>query len=266
MLLFLLFLTFATLGQSYSLRRYGYVKECVEPGLKCESCEKLIFCVGEGTDSPKKIDLKTCNNTEGEYCSVGHGGCTKDHRVCDIFGLSDINCQDIGLFPDPFDCTSYHNCIQQADGTFKDEPKYCKTGLAYDPLSTICRLKKTDRVCTESPVPKCVHALQMGALIENPTLYYICVSTEKGDLYPRLYRCPYGLMFDAVNAQCVETLPTTTPSPREEFKCSKEGTFPDPYDCHSYYICGKDLKPQHKTCRVGFYFDQKINMCALGFC
>uniref|UniRef100_A0A8D8UZL7 Chitin-binding type-2 domain-containing protein n=1 Tax=Cacopsylla melanoneura TaxID=428564 RepID=A0A8D8UZL7_9HEMI len=266
MLLFVFFLAITTLGQGYSLRRYGYVKECVEPGLKCESCSKLIFCVGEGTDKDlKRIELKSCNNTEGQYCSVGNGGCTDNHRACDIFGLENINCQDVGFFPDPFDCTSYHICSQDGE-SITGTRMHCKTGLAYDPLSTICRLKKSDRVCTESPVPKCLTPLQMGALVENPTLYYICVYTDKKELYPRLYRCPYGLMFDAINAQCVETLPNTTPQPKQEFKCSKQGTFPDPYDCHSYYICESDLKPQHKTCRVGFYFDSKISLCALGFC
>lgn len=178
--------------------------------------------------------------------------------------FTSIALQDAGLFPDPFDCTSFHNCVA-TDGGYVDQRKNCRVGLAYDPLSTICRLKKSDRVCTESPVPKCLAPLQMGALVENPTIYYICVGTPNG-LYPRLYRCPNGLFFDAINAQCVEALPATTSSPREEFKCQKAGTFPDPYDCHSYYICGSDLKPQHRTCRVGFYFDQKLNLCALGFC
>ncbi|KAI5711316.1 hypothetical protein M8J76_014185 [Diaphorina citri] len=194
--------------------RYGYVSTCIEPGLKCESCSKLIFCVGNGGDTNlQKIDLKTCNNTQGQYCSVGHGGCATDHRVCDIFGMQDINCQDEGLFPDPFDCTSYHNCISDQNGGFKDFRYSCRLGLAYDPLSTICRLKRSDRVCTESPVPKCEKPLQMGALIENPTIYYICVDSGEG-LYPRLYRCSNGLMFDAINAQCVESLPTTTPKPK----------------------------------------------------
>lgn len=179
--------------------------------------------------------------------------------------MSCLFSQDEGLFPDPFDCTSYHNCISDQNGGFKDFRYSCRLGLAYDPLSTICRLKRSDRVCTESPVPKCEKPLQMGALIENPTIYYICVDSGEG-LYPRLYRCSNGLMFDAINAQCVESLPTTTPKPKVEFKCTKSGVFPDPYDCHSYYVCDNDLRSSHKTCRVGFYFDQKINLCALGFC
>lgn len=172
--------------------------------------------------------------------------------------------QDEGLFPDPFDCTSYHDCTL-TDGTWRDTRYSCRTGLAYDPLSTICRLKKTDRVCTDSPVPKCLSHLQMGALVENPTLYYICVDSTAG-LYPRLYRCPNGLMFDSINALCVESLPATTPTPKLEFKCQKPGLFPDPEDCHSYYSCSNDLKSTHRTCRVGYYFDQKINLCTLGFC
>lgn len=268
LLVCLLFFVFhPQVSEGLGVRRYGYVSTCVEPGLKCESCSKLIFCLGVGSDSStlQKIDLQTCNNTLGQYCSVGHGGCSTEPRVCDIFGLPDINCQDAGLFPDPFDCTSYHDCSLQPEGTWKDTRFTCRAGLAYDPLSTICRLKKSDRVCRESPVPKCLSHLQMGALIENPTLYYICVDSPAG-VYPRLYRCPNGLLFDAINAQCVESLPVTTAAPRAQFKCDKTGVFPDPDDCHSFYQCGSDLKANHRTCRVGYYFDQKISLCALGFC
>lgn len=257
-------LLLALIGQA-CCKRYRYVADCTEPGLKCADCETLIFCVGTGADTLQRITLKSCNNTEGLYCSVGHGGCAEDHRVCDIFGLSDIDCQDVGLFPDPFDCTSYHDCVDSGGGILVDKKYNCRVGLAYDPLSTICRMKKTDRVCTESPVPDCKKPLQMGALIENPTIYYICVDSDKG-LYPRLYRCPNGLLFDAINSICVESLPSTTPIPQEEFQCPSAGVFADPKDCHRYYICSSELKAQHKTCRQGFYFDAKINMCALGFC
>lgn len=120
-------------------------------------------------------------------------------------------------------------------------------------------------MCTESPVPKCQSDLQMGALVENPILYYICIRTPEG-LYPRLYRCPNGLMFDSINAQCVESLPLTTTAPKTQFKCEKSGLFPDPEDCHSYYSCSNDLRASHRTCRVGYFFDKKISLCALGFC
>lgn len=73
------------------------MSKCVEPGLKCESCSQLVFCLGVGTESTlQSINLMNCNNSVGLYCSVGHGGCAKDPRVCDIFGLKDINCQVSG--------------------------------------------------------------------------------------------------------------------------------------------------------------------------
>lgn len=110
-------------------------------------------------------------------------------------------------------------------------------------------------MCTDSPVPKCQSDLQMGALVENPILYYICIRTPEG-LYPRLYRCPNGLMFDSINAQCVESLPLTTTAPKTQFKCEKSGLFPDPEDCHSYYSCSNDLRASHRTCRVGYFLDK----------
>lgn len=180
-----------------------YMSACLKPGFICSDCQSLYFCRNDGNGTLKPTMLQTCSNAEGFYCNVAAGGCSTNKRDCDIFGLQEIKCQAEGNFPDPYDCTSYHRCTTLDDGSMKSTRYECPLGKAYDSFANNCRFKLTDRVCVDSPVPKCKKALRTGSLIENPSIYFVCVM-EKDGLRPRLYKCEDGKVYDAKSYQCVD--------------------------------------------------------------
>ncbi|KAL9703804.1 hypothetical protein quinque_007322 [Culex quinquefasciatus] len=48
---------------------------------------------------------------------------------------------------------------------------------------------------------------------------------------------------------------------QDKFQCTSEGYFPDPNDCHYYYLCDSSLKPSKYDCMPGYVFDLKTNGC-----
>jgi hypothetical protein len=70
---------------------------------------------------------------------------------------------------------------------------------------------------------------------------------------------------------CVQDSATTTPAPNIEnyaaFKCTAQGYFADPKDCHSYYLCDSNLNAVHRVCMGGGgYYDPENEGCYSGSC
>lgn len=133
----------------------------------------------------------------------------------------------------------------------------CPDDRAYDPLTASCRFKPNHRVCRESPVPKCLYPLQIGALKENPTIYYVCIKINLPvpDIIPLLYKCRTGEEFKAPAHACVESHDANI------FSCLGEGLFLDPNDDSKYYKCNKDMTYVHGSCEKGQYFSTDTGSC-----
>lgn len=232
------------------------MSKCVKAGVKCSDCENLIHCV----DTPAGMishKLNFCKNTMGEYCSAKDGGCSPDPASCKIFGLKEFPCQNSSTFPDPYDCNSYHQCVELDNGSLTTSKFTCAEDRAFDPLTATCRFKMNHRVCKESPVPKCLYPLQTGALKENPSIYYVCIkmSTPYPDIIPYLYKCRTGEEYKPTAHACVESHDS------DMFSCVGEGTFIDPNDNSKYYKCNKDKSYVHGSCEKGHYFNINQGSC-----
>ena len=67
------------------------------------------------------------------------------------------------------------------------------------------------------------------------------------------------------------TAPTTITQPTTTTAkiCTFSGqTWADPTNCHKYYSCDANLKPQSQTCGLGLfqYYDATKGQCVGGFC
>lgn len=214
----------------------------------CNKCRKQnisIGCKSYHTIQPSIFFLKIQN-----VC-LARQQCIST-KLNYFFGFSPF--QNSSSFPDPYDCNSYHQCIEQADGSFSSMRYLCSEDRAYDPLTGTCRFKPNHRVCRESPVPKCLYPLQMGALKENPSIYYVCQKTI-ADFVPLLFKCRTGEEYKATANACVETQDTHI------FSCSEEGTFIDPNDNSKYYRCQTDKTYILESCQQGEYFNIGKKSC-----
>ncbi|XP_055626411.1 uncharacterized protein LOC129768658 [Toxorhynchites rutilus septentrionalis] len=48
---------------------------------------------------------------------------------------------------------------------------------------------------------------------------------------------------------------------QDRFQCTSQGYFPDPHDCHYFYVCDADLKPFKYDCMPGYVYDVNSNNC-----
>lgn len=178
---------------------------CSEPGqIVCtDNCSKVSVCLGDGssgTDDFTTMPVEECSSDT--MCNAASMSCVEPAQSdCHVVDTG-FRCHATGYLPDPYNCTVYHLCLSVEQSPFLTG--VCPDGWAYDPLTTDCSLTHLDRVCTEGPVPACGHVGQIGAIPENPHIYYICTSLD-GRVVPILYKCANGQSWDASHAECISS-------------------------------------------------------------
>ncbi|GLV40782.1 uncharacterized protein CBL_13715 [Carabus blaptoides fortunei] len=247
-------------------------KDCDQPGIMCTNCTNSVYCVDVGGKF-QSIPIETC--LAGSSCSQGF--CTNETNPLCVGGSRvSFTCNDIGMFPDPFDCKVYHVCSEI--GTDLKEFS-CSAKYAYDPISTYCKIQIPNGCPAIPPVPYCLKIGQTG-----PLLTVHCQEVEEFE--------DYRLSFRAVA--------TTTPRPPKE--CDQSGImctncthsvycvdvggkfqsipmeacpvgsscsqgfcmFPDPFDCKVYHVCsetGTDLKTF--SCSAKYAYDPISTYCKM---
>ncbi|XP_049962138.1 uncharacterized protein LOC126482202 [Schistocerca serialis cubense] len=156
------------------------------------SLTQVSLCVGDGAGGLATSTLETC--TDGLRCSAGDEACTQPElSECRSGSANGFECRAAGYFPDPYNCSIYHLCPNVGDPNYVTGT--CTGAWAYNPLTTDCSLERTERPCSEGPVPRCLRLGQAGALPENAAIHYVCARVG-GRLVPQLYRCPQGLVWD----------------------------------------------------------------------
>lgn len=172
---------------------------CTVEGLMCKNCTQVALCISNGDGGFVQIDTENCDLDKKQTCL--NAKCTIDPNPSCVESIDiPFPCNAKGVFPDPFDCKKYHICCN----TEKSDVNNCDINHAYDPLTTYCKTLLNNKTCTEIPIPVCTKVGQLGALVKNKSIYYICQEKETPDkkkvLYPMQYLCPNGKSF--VNNRC----------------------------------------------------------------
>lgn len=177
---------------------YDFINECTSPGLMCETCKKLVQCIETEPGNFTKILIEECNAAKNFTCLKNKCSTAINPRC--VSSSTGFKCTHSGIFPDPYDCTRYHICMQQKDivGGKANQmvPMQCQGKYGYDPVSTYCKIPLTDGACPDTPpVPECRKSGQSGP-IQNTSIYYICLQ----NLVPQLFMCPHGTVY--IDSKC----------------------------------------------------------------
>lgn len=248
----------------------------------CKDCATLGFCLQQNNQW-NFLEMGTCQTERGFFCDENALGCVLA-KECKLKTRGPkFECQNIGIYPDPYDCKFYHKC----NANNEDERLICPTGTAYSPASKSCSLSATAEICME-PQYNCTQFGEMGAWPSDANIYYFCTIKlgDGGDMikYPMLYRCQDGYEFSARYSKCMPAAPLATPAttaaatklpasttattvlPTSPATCLPDSNLiPDPKDCHSFFVCAQgQLVP--KSCPAGTYFLATKNVCEFGNC
>ncbi|XP_049827417.1 mucin-5AC-like isoform X5 [Schistocerca gregaria] len=160
------------------------------------NCRKVLLCQGE----EQAIELITCQDNYG----CVRGECVEGESECDVEN-DPITCTGMGLFPDPYDCTKFHICKAEGNSSVR----YCSDGWAYNPLTGVCSEELTGSICSSLPIV-CDALADSSTFPGNPSIYYICVSDDGVEIYPSLYRCPHGGIYNPSTYQCSDSSTNST--------------------------------------------------------
>ncbi|EAT35177.1 AAEL012649-PA [Aedes aegypti] len=72
---------------------------------------------------------------------------------------------------------------------------------------------------------------------------------------------PYCVNSDGFGGHCSAKPDEDREDCRSDFQCSSEGYFPDPNNCHYYYLCDLDLKAFKYDCMPGYVYDMVSRSC-----
>lgn len=251
------------------------------PGTICESCDLLSTCV-KHSNGWVNIPVETCDTQNGFFCNAQAGGCSNATGPCHPFSFEgNFPCTSHGIFPDPYDCQKYHMCYFVGP-TLVSASVDCGSDKAFNPATGQCSLTIKHSVCHEKQF-KCLNAGDAHAWPMSANIFYICKATSNQDervLYPTLYRCDDGEIFDGYFCRAANTneqssstsrpstgVTNSTSVPGKPRVCSEVGLFADTEDCRKYYYCSAirgSLK--RMECPTGTFFNEAISSCSFGSC
>lgn len=91
--------------------------------------------------------------------------------------------------------------------------------------------------------------------------------------------CDADTFCDAPSRSCVPPENSTCPDGNYVFQCTSRGFYPDPFDCHKYYVCGKPTgegsylpeegdspSDRRNTCPSGYAYDSLSTICKTKEC
>ncbi|XP_067647663.1 uncharacterized protein [Eurosta solidaginis] len=257
------------------------------PGTICETCELLSTCVRHSSGWVN-IPVETCDTQNGFYCNSLLGMCSNTTGPCHPFAVDgNFPCTSHGVFPDPYDCQKYHMCYL-AGATLVSVTVECAGTKAFDAATGQCSLALGDVTCMNRQF-QCLSAGEAHAWPTNPNIFYICKAFSNQDervLYPTLYRCSDGEVFDGyfcrqgiISTEAPLSRPITNstdngngtsnsiPTTSMESKCTEVGLNADLEDCSSYYYCSAvNGNKRHHKCPSGTHFSATIASCVFGAC
>lgn len=174
-----------------------------------------MFCIETDPGVFEENIVQKCK-TPDETCLLDRCALEPNPK-CPAPNGSMFVCTGTGVFPDPFDCSSYHVCIEKSqiisDENVPVNDLYaavkCPENWGYNPVTTYCDKRLSDGFCPEAPpIPTCQAIGNIGA-ITGTSIYYICTTDNNGVLRPILHMCPHGNVIDG-NGKCQEQKPPET--------------------------------------------------------
>lgn len=233
----------------------------------CQDCHTLSFCMQQN-GAWTTLKISECETQHNLYCDEKARGCVFRQNCKENARNPKFECQNPGVFPDPYDCKYYHICNENN----VVERRICPLGLAYSPASKTCSLTTNTNICWQ-PQYKCNAFGEMAAWPTDPNIYYVChaKSVAGGTIrYPLMYRCQWGYRF--ANNRCVpHTTPKIRPKPAPTavavMKTCKSGSglTSHPSDCYSYFVCRNKILVAIR-CPVNTHFNPRTKSCVLGKC
>ncbi|XP_041978630.1 uncharacterized protein LOC121732742 [Aricia agestis] len=208
---------------------------CTEAGMTCLNCTHAITCIPLPVGW-LKVPLQQC--PEGQSCNAHQRQCTTAAvPECDAAGWDyHHTCEQVGIFPDAFDCRKFHLCSPPADlpdGAPADHrAALCPRNYGYDPKTAQCSIPLKRGQCEQKPVPTCKKVGDFGVLPSSPHYYFVCLS-KKGVISPQVFLCPHGWYFwdsfcrpepETEATVVVDTVQSTTESSRPNVFFSTEKT------------------------------------------
>ncbi|KAL0281172.1 UNVERIFIED_CONTAM: hypothetical protein PYX00_002236 [Menopon gallinae] len=201
-------------------------------------------------------------------------------------------CPGEGYYPNPANCQSYYICYDWVDPILVS----CPENTFYNEVEEVCtrempdRCRGTDRPSEEKTTVKNEFETSTpptktpGNSFQCPAdgyhadpvncqNYYICYN----GLPTIPVSCPNGTFFDESTTLCTnempercrknstendQEMPSTTPMPDYNFKCDGTGYYPDPKDCHRYFVCYDTGLAISITCPNGTYYDDEGEFCS----
>lgn len=151
-----------------------------------------------------------------------------------------VICTDVGLFPDPNDCTRYYKCDSSLTATIET----CPTGFVYYSVGQLCRKREQNNCQT---LKSCLKTSNTGKLVrfsDDAAIFAYC-----GDnALPTMFRCTdrKNEIFDERLGFC-------------RYNCRRDGLFVDRTNCEGYILCRKlnnQWRPQAWNCPTDYWFNQ----------
>ncbi|CAH3992985.1 unnamed protein product [Pieris brassicae] len=187
-----------------------------------------------------------------------------------------------GKYPDQNNCQTFYMCI----GTMNPIVGQCPQNSVFSDILNQCTRNLSH--CVRHNEFQCVSPGRFSDLWSRDT-YYICVKHKSKFVRFKL-RCHKGYFLNRTSITCVEdpvivkqfTLESYSTSSSSnstdsnsgqivskdtdvEFKCEKEGVFPDPNHCRKYYVCKKisksKIRLKKKKCDSDEVFNKKKKKC-----
>lgn len=194
---------------------------------------------------------RTCKNNTGTCEPDGYYECSE---------LDKLECNNIGMFPSPFNSMEYFTCVAGPNNTLLKYVGECEPMYGFDPATKLCRRKEVNDNRYTSSIPVCREDTQTGPVPNNANIYYVCrkESVALGfNFIPQLYGCPFNHQFNGT--RCVDPMPIFLD---ENGLCLRKGSFPHPSQCTLYYEChGVGNIPGFMGCNSGQKFDQSSGGC-----
>lgn len=224
-------------------------------GFVCVDCSTLGFC-SHVDGQWQTISMTECQTERGFFCSdEGTIGCTWQPK-CQVPVRGKFYCQLPGIFPDPYDCRSYHDCNEQN----VDTPRQCTNGAAYSLLTHSCSMPRESEQCTEKQY-SCSYVGQTGAWAANSSYYYVCQKDKQGGqdiFYPLMMKCSDGYTFNGHS--CIRPVNTKRIAPAQMLSVCQEGILYPANTINGYFSCiNGDLS--YESCPVGYNFDAIARTC-----
>ena len=184
------------------------------------------------------MQSQTCASIDSNTPFCVNDQCTKTPDMRNSNCIPHFECMSEGIFPDPYDCTSYHYCVgtQAIDQRFN-----CPDGYVFNLQKQLCSRKDIYSVCETVDCSRTVNGYILFK--SSPAYYAMCFAINA--IY--VFKCSDedNMVFDANLGECV-------------YNCPGVGNFVNTRNCNSYIMCTKKngkLEGSEVNCQKNYWFN-----------